>query len=186
MVLENTKNVPFVNEVEEFNTTMGKSVSNRYTPTIDPKDADFVINFIQEELDELKEAVKNGDIVEVLDAILDITYVCLGNGAMSFGLKDKITPGYAEVQASNMSKICDTLDDAVETVNVRTKQQGEACHYEELGDKYESLWEQQDSGFNEISNLNKRQDNLTFGAAQFNHIGTLSQGLNIKHHHVLT
>jgi uncharacterized radical SAM superfamily protein len=30
----------------------------------------------------------------------------------------------------------------------------------ELGDKYESLWEQQDSGFNEISNLNKRQDNL--------------------------
>jgi hypothetical protein len=130
------KYVPFVSEVEEFNNTMGKGWQNRTTPTIDRKDAEFVINFIQEELDELKEAVENNDIVGVFDAILDITYVGLGNGALVFGLKDKILDGYAEVQASNMSKICNTLEEAEETVKVRSEQQGCPCHHVQLGDKY--------------------------------------------------
>jgi predicted HAD superfamily Cof-like phosphohydrolase len=128
--------VPFISEVEEFNNAMGKSWQNRTTPTINKEDADFVINFIQEELDELKEAVEKNDIVGVLDAILDITYVGLGNGALVFGLKDKIIPGYAEVQASNLSKICKTEEEAIETVKVRSEQQGEVCHYEKVGDGY--------------------------------------------------
>jgi len=90
------KHVPFISEVETFNEVMGKGWQNRTTPTIDKADADFVINFIQEELDELKQAVEENDIVGVLDAILDITYVGLGNGALAFGLKDKIEEGYAE------------------------------------------------------------------------------------------
>ena len=122
-------NVPFIGEVEEFNKVMGKSYQNRTTPTINPKDAQFVIDFIQEELDELKEAVKNKDIVEIFDAILDITYVGLGNGALVFGLKDKMLEGYAEVQASNMSKICNSIEEAEETVKLRSEQQGEPCHY---------------------------------------------------------
>ena len=122
--------VPFISEVEEFNNVMGKSYQNQTKPTINKADADFVVNFIQEELDELKEAIENKDIVEVLDAILDIAYVGLGNGAMVFGLKDKIEAGYAEVQASNLSKICSTEDEAIETVEVRSKEQGAECHYE--------------------------------------------------------
>jgi predicted HAD superfamily Cof-like phosphohydrolase len=128
--------IPFISEVEEFNNAMGKSWQNRTTPTINKEDADFVINFIQEELDELKEAVEKNDIVGVLDAILDITYVCLGNGALVFGLKDKIIPGYAEVQASNLSKICKTEEEAIETVKVRSEQQGAECHWEKIGDEY--------------------------------------------------
>tara|TARA_R100001440_G_scaffold64138_1_gene84515 strand:- start:1 stop:600 length:600 start_codon:yes stop_codon:yes gene_type:complete len=128
--------VPFITEVEEFNTVMGKDWQNRSTPTIDKKDAEFVINFIQEELDELREAVEQENIQEILDAILDITYVGLGNGAMVFGLKDKIWEAYQEVQASNLSKICTTLEEAEETVKVRSKQQGEPCHYEEVGSNY--------------------------------------------------
>ena len=128
--------VPFITEVEEFNTVMGKEWQNRTTPTINKKDAEFVINFIQEELDELREAVKQENIQEVLDAILDITYVGLGNGAMVFGLKDKIWEAYQEVQASNLSKICTTLEEAEETVKVRSEQQGEPCHYEEVGSNY--------------------------------------------------
>ena len=128
--------VPFVTEVEEFNTVMGKDWQNRSTPTIDKKDAEFVINFIQEELDELREAVEQENIQEILDAILDITYVGLGNGAMVFGLKDKIWEAYQEVQASNLSKICTTLEEAEETVKVRSEQQGEPCHFEPVGDKY--------------------------------------------------
>jgi hypothetical protein len=128
--------VPFVSEVEEFNTVMGKGWQNRSVPTIDKKDAEFVINFIQEELDELREAVEQENIQEILDAILDITYVGLGNGAMVFGLKNKIWEAYQEVQASNLSKICTTLEEAEETVKVRSEQQGEPCHYEEVGDNY--------------------------------------------------
>jgi NTP pyrophosphatase (non-canonical NTP hydrolase) len=128
--------VPFITEVEEFNTVMGKEWQNRTEPTIDKKDAEFVINFIQEELDELREAVEQENIQEVLDAILDITYVGLGNGAMVFGLKDKIWEAYQEVQASNLSKICTTLEEAEETVKVRSEQQGEPCHYEEVGSNY--------------------------------------------------
>ena len=128
--------VPFVDEVEEFNEVMGKSYQNRTIPTINPKDAQFVIDFIQEELDELKVAVKEKNIIEVFDALLDITYVGLGNGALVFGLKDKMLDGYAEVQASNMSKICNTVAEAEETVKLRSEQQGEPCHYEESNGKY--------------------------------------------------
>ena len=128
--------VPFVDEVEEFNNVMGKSFQNRTTPTIDKADADFVINFIQEELDELREAVENNDIVEILDAICDIAYVGLGNGVMVFGLKDQILPAYAEVQASNLSKVCKTEEEAKETVEVRSEQQGEPCHYEKVGENF--------------------------------------------------
>jgi predicted HAD superfamily Cof-like phosphohydrolase len=128
--------VPFVDEVEHFNNVMGKGWQNRTTPTIDLKDAQFVIDFIQEELDELKEAVQENDIVGVLDALIDITYVGLGNGALVFGLKDKILEGYAEVQASNLSKVCTTEEEAIETVKVRSQQQGEPCHYKQIGDNY--------------------------------------------------
>jgi len=134
--MKKTTIVPFVEEVEEFNNKMGKSWQNRDIPTIEDKDAQFVIDFISEELEELKEAVKEKDIVGVLDALLDITYVGLGNGALVFGLKDKILPGYAEVQASNLSKICKTEEEAQQTVIVRSEQQGEPCHYEKVGDGY--------------------------------------------------
>lgn len=133
---EDPNYVPFVSEVEEFNSTMGKGYQNRTIPTINKADAEFVINFIQEELDELKEAVEKKNIIEILDALLDITYVGLGNGAMVFGLKDKIWAGYQEVQASNLSKICNTLKEAEETVRVRSEEQGTPCHYEKANGKY--------------------------------------------------
>jgi hypothetical protein len=134
--LEKHNSVPFVDEVQQFNTMMGKEYQNRTTPTINKEDADFVINFIKEELEELEEAVENGDIVEVLDAILDLAYVGLGNGALSFGLKDKILPAYAEVQRSNLSKICKTEEEARETCIVRTRQQREEVSYRKEGDGF--------------------------------------------------
>jgi len=132
--MENKENyVPFVSEVETFNATMGKP--NNYTPTIpNEKEWMFVYNFILEELEEYKHACETGNIVEVLDALCDITYVSLGNGAMLHGLKDKIWPAYQEVQASNMSKACSTEEEAIQTVEVRSKEQGEPCHYEKIGD----------------------------------------------------
>jgi len=129
----NDNKVPFIDEVERFNSQMGKEWQNRTTPTINKDDAAFVVNFIQEELDELKEAIEQDDIVGVLDAILDITYVGLGNGALVFGIKDKILRGYTEVQDSNMSKVCKTVE-AIQTVSKRAEEQGEACHYEKIAE----------------------------------------------------
>ena len=124
--------VPFVSEVEEFNAIMGKP--NNYTPVIpDEKEWMFVYNFILEELEEYKHACETGNIVEVLDALCDITYVSLGNGAMLHGLKDKVWPAYQEVQASNLSKACTSEEEAQETVRVRSAEQKEPCHYEQVG-----------------------------------------------------
>ena len=127
--------VPFVDEVEEFNHTMGKP--NNYKPTIPTrKEWQFVYDFVLEELEEYREACERGDIVEILDALCDITYVSLGNGAMLYGLKDKVWPAYQEVQASNMSKSCSDETEAESTVKVRSEEQGEPCHYEKVGDRF--------------------------------------------------
>ena len=127
--------VPFVSEVETFNATMGKP--NNYEPIIpEEKEWMFVYNFILEELEEYKHACETGDIVEVLDALCDIAYVSIGNGAMLHGLKDKLWPAYQEVQASNMSKACVSEEEAQETVRVRSAEQKEPCHYEKVGDYY--------------------------------------------------
>lgn len=127
--------VPFVSEVETFNATFGKP--NNYTPTIPTKSEwMFVYDFILEELEEYKVACETGNIIEILDALCDITYVSLGNGAMLHGLKDKVQDAYAEVQASNMSKSCENEEDAEETSYRREQEIGEACHYEKVGDRY--------------------------------------------------
>ena len=128
--------VPFVSEVEEFNSLMNKP--NNYEPIIphNRSEWEFVYNFVLEELEEYKQACERGDIVEVLDALCDITYVSLGNGAMLHGLKDKVWPAYMEVQASNLSKACSTQEEAEETVKTRSNEQGEPCHWEQVGHKY--------------------------------------------------
>ena len=132
---KSSSKVPFVDEVEEFNSLMNKP--NNYEPIIpDKKEWEFVYNFVLEELEEYREACEQGDIIGVLDALCDITYVSLGNGVMLHGLKDKIWDAYQEVQRSNLSKACSTEEEAQITVEQRSKEQGEACHYEKVGDKY--------------------------------------------------
>ena len=127
--------VPFIDEVQEFNDTFGKP--NNYEPITPSKNEwMFVYDFIQEELAEYKEACEKGDIVEILDALCDITYVSLGNGVMLHGLKGKIWEAYQEVQASNMSKSCNTPQEAIETVDVRAAEQKENCHFERVGNRY--------------------------------------------------
>ena len=61
-------------------------------------------NLIKEELDELKQAIDNKDLLEVADALTDILYVTYGAGH-AFGINlDKC---FNEVQNSNMSKLDD-------------------------------------------------------------------------------
>lgn len=128
--------VPFVDQVEEFNNVMGKP--NNFTPIIpqNRKEWMFVHDFVLEEVKEYKEACETGDIVGVLDAACDLMYVAVGNLIMLHGLKDKFPQAFAEVQASNLSKVCKTEEEAQKTVEVRALSQGEPCHYEKVGEYY--------------------------------------------------
>lgn len=63
--------------------------------------AKFRIGFLQEELDEFKEAVSHGDLVKQFDALLDIVYVAVGTANIQGFPWLK---GWEEVQRSNMAK----------------------------------------------------------------------------------
>ncbi len=57
-----------------------------------------------EENEEYLEAAKNGDIVEIADALGDQLYILCGT-ILKHGLQDKIIEIFEEIQRSNMSKL---------------------------------------------------------------------------------
>jgi len=74
-------------------------------PTIPVKEIqELRIRLLQEELDELKVANIDGDIVEVADALVDIMYVLLGT-ACEYGLVDKMEEMWDLVHKNNMNKL---------------------------------------------------------------------------------
>ena len=92
-----------LDQVREFHETYGLPVKS--SPDItDAKTNELRINLLAEELDELKEALAQNDIVETLDALIDLQYV-LDGAFLSFGLHDVKDIAFAEVQRSNMSKL---------------------------------------------------------------------------------
>ena len=88
-------------KVGVFMKTFGQEVKNK--PSLsDNKINELRVSLIQEELDELKEAMNNKDLLEVADALTDLLYVTYGAGH-AFGIDlDKC---FDEVQNSNMSKL---------------------------------------------------------------------------------
>jgi len=78
------------------------------------KRCELRISLLQEELDELKEAIEDNDIVEIADALADLQYV-LSGAVLEFGLGDKFKTLFDEVQRSNMSKACATQEEAEAT-----------------------------------------------------------------------
>ena len=88
-------------KVGTFMKTFGQEVKTKPSFSSD-KINKLRIDLIKEELDELQEAMKNNDLLEVADALTDILYVTYGAGH-AFGIDlDKC---FKEVQSSNMSKL---------------------------------------------------------------------------------
>ena len=88
-------------KVGTFMKTFGQEVKIKPSLSTD-KINKLRVDLIKEELDELTEAMKNKDLLEVADALTDILYVTYGAGH-AFGIDlDKC---FAEVQNSNMSKL---------------------------------------------------------------------------------
>lgn len=90
-------------QVQEFHETYGLPVLD--APSIsDEKTNALRINLLAEELDELREALAAGDLVETLDALIDLQYV-LDGAFLSFGLQNVKQAAFDEVHRSNMSKL---------------------------------------------------------------------------------
>ena len=88
-------------KVKIFMETFGQEVKNKSSFSSD-KINTLRYNLIKEELNELKLALDNKDLLEVADALTDILYVTYGAGH-AFGINlDKC---FDEVQRSNMSKL---------------------------------------------------------------------------------
>jgi len=88
-------------KVGEFMKTFGQEVKKEPSFSTN-KINELRVSLIQEELDELKEAMHNKDLLEVADALTDLLYVTYGAGH-AFGINlDKC---FDEVQNSNMSKL---------------------------------------------------------------------------------
>jgi predicted HAD superfamily Cof-like phosphohydrolase len=92
-----------IEQVQEFHETYGLPVENEQT-TGNDQTKELRINLLQEELDELKEALENDDLVEALDALIDLQYV-LDGAFLSFGMQDVKMDAFNEVHRSNMSKL---------------------------------------------------------------------------------
>ena len=89
------------NSVKEFMSTFGQEVKTK-SEFPEKKIQDLRVDLIEEELDELKQAIKDKNLTEVADALTDILYVTYGAGH-AFGINlDKC---FNEVQKSNMSKL---------------------------------------------------------------------------------
>lgn len=98
-------NADWMEKVKAFHTLYGAPIHNEPTaglPQMDDARLELRLGLIEEEFNELKDATKVRDIVEMADALGDIIYVVCG-----FAIEAGIDLGAVvqEIQASNMTKL---------------------------------------------------------------------------------
>lgn len=102
-----------LNDVAKFHTVFDLPIVDH--PHIPSEDrCKLRIALLEEELRELKEALDNKDIVEAADALADLQYV-LSGAILELGLASKFKQVFDEVQRSNMSKTCKSMEEALAT-----------------------------------------------------------------------
>lgn len=89
------------------------------------------IDLIAEELKELQEAVDDGNMVEIADALCDLQYVLAGS-VLEFGLANQFKTLFDEVHRSNMSKACKTIEEAEETIQFYKTNNNVDAYYKEI------------------------------------------------------
>ncbi|MFK7900839.1 MAG: hypothetical protein AB8B61_08785 [Cyclobacteriaceae bacterium] len=120
-----------LNSVSQFHQTFGHPIEK--SPII-PSEArcNLRVALLAEELDELKEAIQQKDLVEIADALCDLQYV-LSGAILEFGMGEKFSSLFAEVQRSNMSKACNTLEEVAQTKEHYLKRGDDSYHQEKDG-----------------------------------------------------
>jgi len=124
----------YIDMVGEFHNTFNVPVLTE--PQIpSSKRCELRINLMQEELNEIKEAIENNDLVEVSDGLCDLMYVLCGS-ILEFGLGDRFNELFNEVQRSNRSKACDCELDAIDTLQFYQDKDGKEGYYVEKNGKW--------------------------------------------------
>jgi predicted HAD superfamily Cof-like phosphohydrolase len=103
-------------KVKEFNDAFQNRTLDKLTKTKYETEKDIIslcLSLIEEEVQELKDAIADKDPVETRDALADILYVTYG---MQYRLGIKGDDDFAIVHSSNMSKLCVSEEEARETV----------------------------------------------------------------------
>ncbi len=122
-----------LNQVAEFHRTFKHPIEkNPGIPA--PERCQLRVSLLQEELQELEDAIAANDLVEVADALCDIQYV-LSGAVLEFGLGDKFRELFDEVQRSNMSKTCATEAEAEATAE-HYRQKGTECYIQQSGNHW--------------------------------------------------
>jgi predicted HAD superfamily Cof-like phosphohydrolase len=128
------KQINSLNQVADFHKTFNAPILNE--PQIpSSKRCELRVSLLQEELNELREAIENNDLIEALDAFCDIKYV-LNGAILEFGLQNIFDKAFNEVQRSNMSKACDTELDAQATLEHYKQKDGTEGYYKENNGKW--------------------------------------------------
>ncbi len=123
-----------LNQVAEFHKTFKHPILTE--PMIPGEErCRLRVALLAEELKEFQEAIEKGDIVEIADALCDLQYVLTG-AVLEFGLGTKFKALFDEVQRSNMSKTCKSLEEAEATVRHYQQTKGFDCYIRQEGD----LW----------------------------------------------
>lgn len=119
-----------LSSVAEFHKTFQHPILNK--PQI-PSEArcKLRVSLIEEELRELEEAIEAKDLIEIADALCDIQYV-LSGAVLEFGMKDKFAALFDEVQRSNMSKACKSIEEAEKTMKHYLEKEGTESYYKEV------------------------------------------------------
>lgn len=91
-------------QLREFHESFACHIEQEPTPELPAGVGEVRIRLMQEELDEYREALVAGDIVEIADALTDLLYVVMGT-YLSHGLQDGAEQLFDEVHRSNMSKL---------------------------------------------------------------------------------
>ncbi|WP_286745091.1 nucleoside triphosphate pyrophosphohydrolase family protein [Roseivirga sp. UBA1976] len=118
-----------LNSVAEFHKTFKHPILP--SPQIpDVSRCQLRVSLLAEELKELEEAIANKDLVEVADALCDLQYV-LSGAILEFGLGEKFKELFDEVQRSNMSKTCKSMEEARATQQHYLEKDGTESYIEE-------------------------------------------------------
>ena len=93
-----------ITHVTSFHHAYGLGIEHK--PTVDIPDhvSKLRFNLMKEENEEYLNAAREGDLVEVGDALGDMLYILCGT-IISHGFQDKIEAIFNEIQRSNMSKL---------------------------------------------------------------------------------
>lgn len=126
------KELDALNQVEEFHLIFEHPVVMTGPAIPSDKRCALRVSLLQEELNELKDAIDMDSIVDIADALADLQYVLAG-AVLEFGLADKFPAIMQEVHRSNMTKLCKDEIEANDTI-AHHRLNGDVGYAEEMED----------------------------------------------------